>query len=167
MLQRAPGKFAHTLDTITQSAPVFSGVYMLFSRGVCVYVGASDDMCGSRLEHYYEDNPCLNEKDGTHFAFEVVPPGGSLGPARRLRPGPRTGLPSPGRDPGLRPLPACAGERAESIDGALWGAQSLIGVGDEAGFPDGMIPDARRLVETGREEMDHPSRLGSTQPEAR
>lgn len=79
MLQRAPGKFAHTLDTITQSAPVFSGVYMLFSRGVCVYVGASDDMCGSRLEHYYEDNPCLNEKDLTHFAFEVVPPAARSG----------------------------------------------------------------------------------------
>jgi hypothetical protein len=79
VLRQTPGKFAYTLETITQNAPVMSGVYMLFSRMVCVYVGASDDICASLLEHYFEDNPCLNDKEITHFTVEVVSPAARSG----------------------------------------------------------------------------------------
>jgi hypothetical protein len=64
----------YNLDTITRNAPPMSGVYTLFSRGKCVYVGEGDDVCAGLLEAYYEDNPCLNDKDVTHFAFDLVPP---------------------------------------------------------------------------------------------
>jgi hypothetical protein len=74
MVQQAAGKFAYILDTITQNAPVMSGVYTLYSRGVCLYVGESDDICASLLQHYYEDNPSLNDKEITHFTFDLVPP---------------------------------------------------------------------------------------------
>ena len=74
MVQLATGKFAYTLNTITRNAPVTSGVYTLFSRGVCLYVGESDDICASLLGHYYEDNPCLNDKEITHFTFELASP---------------------------------------------------------------------------------------------
>jgi hypothetical protein len=74
MSQQAPGGFTYTLDTITQNVPPLSGVYALFSRGTCVYVGESDDVCAGLLEVYYEDNPCLNDKEITHFGFDLVPP---------------------------------------------------------------------------------------------
>jgi hypothetical protein len=74
MAQQATGKFAYILDTITRSAPVTSGVYTLFSRGACLYVGESDDICASLLEHYYVYNPCLNDKEITHFTFDLASP---------------------------------------------------------------------------------------------
>ncbi len=73
MIQQATGKLSYTLETITVNAPVVSGVYTLFSRGECLYVGESDDICASLLLHYYEDNPCLNDKEITHFTFDLVP----------------------------------------------------------------------------------------------
>ena len=51
-----------------------SGVYTLFAFGVCVYVGESDDICATLLEHYYEYDPWLNDKEITHFTFELAPP---------------------------------------------------------------------------------------------
>jgi hypothetical protein len=74
MIQQATEKFSYTLDTITRKAPVVSGVYTLFSRGECLYVGESDDICASLLQQYYEYNPCLNDKEITHFTFDLVPP---------------------------------------------------------------------------------------------
>lgn len=74
MVQQAMGTFAFALDTITQNAPVMSGVYALYSRGACLYVGESDDICASLLGHYYEDNPCLNDKEITYFTFDLGPP---------------------------------------------------------------------------------------------
>jgi hypothetical protein len=74
MSQQAPGGFTYNLDTITQKVPPESGVYALFSRTTCVYVGESDDVCAGLLEAYYEDNPCLNDKEITHFGFDLVPP---------------------------------------------------------------------------------------------
>jgi hypothetical protein len=71
--QQMPGRYVYTLDTITRSAPPMSGVYMLFCRGTCIYVGESDDVCAGLLEVYYEDNPCLNDKEITHFTFDLVP----------------------------------------------------------------------------------------------
>lgn len=71
---QAPGRFTYTLDTISRNAPPLSGVYTLFSRGTCVYVGESDDVCAGLLEVYYEDNACLNDKEVTHFIFDLVPP---------------------------------------------------------------------------------------------
>lgn len=72
--QPEPGRYAYTLDTITRTAPPMSGVYMVFSRGTCVHIGESDDVCASLLEVYYEDNPCLNDKEITHFEFDLAPP---------------------------------------------------------------------------------------------
>ena len=71
--QPMPGRYFYTLDTITRNAPPMSGVYILFSRGTCVYVGESDDVCAGLLEAYYEDNPCLNDKEITHFTFDLAP----------------------------------------------------------------------------------------------
>jgi hypothetical protein len=73
MIQQATEKFSYTLGTITRNAPVVSGVYTLFGRGECLYVGESDDICASLLEHYYNYNPCLNDKEITHFTFDLVP----------------------------------------------------------------------------------------------
>lgn len=70
---QVPGRYVYTLDTITRNAPPMSGVFMLFTRGTCVYIGESDDVCAGLLELYYEDNPCLNDKDITHFTFDLVP----------------------------------------------------------------------------------------------
>src|SRR5574341_2290463 len=73
MLQHAPGKFAYDLHTITRNAPPTSGVYAIFSPSECIYVGASDDVCASLLEIYYEDQPCLNDRHLTQFSIDLVP----------------------------------------------------------------------------------------------
>jgi hypothetical protein len=72
MVQPSTGKLVYTLDTITRNAPVISGVYALHSREACLYVGESDDICASLLEHYYVYTPCLNDKEITHFTFDLA-----------------------------------------------------------------------------------------------
>ncbi len=72
-LQTLP-EFRYQLETITRNAPTISGIFMIYSRSRCVYVGESDDVCASLLEIYYEDNPCLNDKHLTHFSLDLVPP---------------------------------------------------------------------------------------------
>lgn len=74
MAQYAADRFPYTLDTITQSAPPMSGTYAIFSRAECMYVGDSDDVCADLLAMYYEDRPCLNEREFTHFLFNLAPP---------------------------------------------------------------------------------------------
>jgi hypothetical protein len=54
--------------------PAKSGVYGLFAFGACVYVGQSDEICASLLEHYDAERPCPKEKHLTHFIFELVSP---------------------------------------------------------------------------------------------
>jgi excinuclease UvrABC nuclease subunit len=67
-------KFPYDLKTIIRNAPPRPGVYSVFSQAECVYVGNSDDVCAGLLEVYFEDNPRLNDKDITHFSFEVIVP---------------------------------------------------------------------------------------------
>ena len=74
MAQQASDRLLYTLDTITQKVPPTSGTYEVFSRAECMYVGESDDVCAELLAMYYEDRPCLNERDFTHFLFTVAPP---------------------------------------------------------------------------------------------
>ena len=74
MSHHTPGKFTYDLHTIIRNAPPMSGVYAIFSHSECLYVGASDDVCASLLEIYYEDHPCLNDKYLAHFTFDLVPP---------------------------------------------------------------------------------------------
>ncbi|HYL82378.1 MAG TPA: hypothetical protein VEU07_16290 [Candidatus Acidoferrum sp.] len=74
MVQQTTGRFAYVLDTITRKAPVMSGVYTLFSHEACLHVGESDDICASLLEHYYEYDPWLSDKEITHFSFDLAPP---------------------------------------------------------------------------------------------
>lgn len=65
--------FPYDSKSITLNVPATSGVYALFAFGVCLYVGESDDICGSLLEVYDRAKPCLKEKHVTHFTFELVP----------------------------------------------------------------------------------------------
>lgn len=74
MFQHAARRFAYDLHSITHYAPPLSGVYAIFSPSECLYVGASDDICASLLEIYYEDQPHLNDRHLSHFSFDLVPP---------------------------------------------------------------------------------------------
>lgn len=76
MSHQAPGRLPYDLHTITQNAPPLSGVYAIFSPSECLYVGASDDICASLLEIYYEDQPWLNDEYLAHFSFDLVSPDG-------------------------------------------------------------------------------------------
>lgn len=67
-------EFKYELDTVTRNAPTISGIFMIYSRNRCVYVGESDDICGSLLEIYFDANPCLAEQELTHFTFEPASP---------------------------------------------------------------------------------------------
>ena len=73
MAEQMRDRFPYTLDTITRNAPPASGTYAIFSRAECVYVGSSDDLCADLLAMYYEDRPCLNEREFTHFIFDLAP----------------------------------------------------------------------------------------------
>ena len=68
----ASGRFNYELHSITRNAPPQSGVYAIFSRAECIYVGESNDICASLLEHYFEADPGLDEKELTHFTFELA-----------------------------------------------------------------------------------------------
>jgi hypothetical protein len=65
-------KITYDLNSITRKVPPSPGVYSVYSRNECVYVAESDDVCASLLELYFEDNPSLNEKELTHFTFDLV-----------------------------------------------------------------------------------------------
>ena len=71
---QAANKFTYDLETITRNVPPSSGVYSVFSRSECVYVGESDDVCAGLLQMFFEDNLCLNAKHLIHFTFELVAP---------------------------------------------------------------------------------------------
>ena len=62
MVRQTIGKFAYSLDTITRNASVVSRVYTHFSCGTCLYVGESDDISASLLEHYYEERRAERRK---------------------------------------------------------------------------------------------------------
>ncbi|HSC72137.1 MAG TPA: hypothetical protein VLH58_12335 [Candidatus Methylomirabilis sp.] len=79
MSQQAPRGFTYDLDTITRNAPPVSGVYAIYSHETCVYVGEGDDVCSGLLEIFFEANPCLAERQLTHFTCEVTPPEARLG----------------------------------------------------------------------------------------
>ena len=74
MAHEAPGRFPYDLDTITRHAPPKSGVYAIYSREQCLFVGEADDICSGLLEIFFDANPCLAEKHLTHFTCEVAPP---------------------------------------------------------------------------------------------
>ena len=74
MFQPAPGRLPYDLDKIIRNTPPVSGVFALYSRAECVGVGASDDICASLLQTYYEYDPCLDGKQLTHITFDLVPP---------------------------------------------------------------------------------------------
>ena len=74
MTPQASDKLVYDLNTITKNAPPSSGVYSIFSRAECVYVGTSDDVCAGLLEIYFQSNPGLDEKELTHFTFDLVAP---------------------------------------------------------------------------------------------
>jgi hypothetical protein len=65
-------KLTYDLNSITRKVPPRPGIYSIFSRNECVYIAESDDVCAGLLELYFEDNPSLNEKELTHFTFELV-----------------------------------------------------------------------------------------------
>jgi hypothetical protein len=131
MSQHTPGTFTYDLHTIIQKAPPMSGVYAIFSRGECLYVGASVDICASLLEIYYENQPCLNDNHLTHFSFDLDPPevrGARLTDRiRELRPvcNLRAGSPE------CRRCRLSQGKR-QGADGGYRGLQPLIPVGLQA-----------------------------------
>jgi len=53
---KASVRFNYELYSITRNAPPLSGVDVIYSRAECIYVGESDDVCASLLEHYFEAN---------------------------------------------------------------------------------------------------------------
>jgi hypothetical protein len=71
---QAANRFPYDLESITRNVPPRSGVYLVFSRAECVYIGESDDVCAGLLEISFGGNPCLNAKDLTHFTFELIAP---------------------------------------------------------------------------------------------
>jgi hypothetical protein len=74
MTPQGSNKFTYDLKTITKKAPPSPGVYSIFAGAECVYVGTSNDICAGLLEVYFESNPSIDEKDLTHFSFDLVAP---------------------------------------------------------------------------------------------
>lgn len=69
---KASASFSYELYSITRNVPPLSGVYAIFSRTDCMFVGESDDICASLLEHYFEADRGLDERELTHFTFELA-----------------------------------------------------------------------------------------------
>jgi hypothetical protein len=74
MTPQTANKFTYDLRTITRNVPPSPGVYSVFSGGECVYAGTADDICAGLLELYFESNPRLDEKEFTHFSFDLIAP---------------------------------------------------------------------------------------------
>ncbi|MBU4338995.1 GIY-YIG nuclease family protein [Patescibacteria group bacterium] len=56
-------------------APTFEGVYLLSetaSENGIVYVGRADDLNQRLSQHPDPENPCLQKKDISYFAYEVT-----------------------------------------------------------------------------------------------
>jgi len=68
--------FLFTRDTIVRNAPACSGLYALFTSDAWVYIGESDDMQRSLLEHFSESGPEWTARyPGLAFGFRGMPAG--------------------------------------------------------------------------------------------
>lgn len=62
-------------SAIVASAPSMSGVYAIWNRDHCVFVGETQDLQRRLLAHLQGDNPCIAKSQPTAFSFEAVPAG--------------------------------------------------------------------------------------------
>jgi hypothetical protein len=58
--------------SIKTNAPAASGVYAIFNASGWIYVGESNDIRCSLLDHLGGDIPCIQEAAPTGFAFEEM-----------------------------------------------------------------------------------------------
>jgi predicted GIY-YIG superfamily endonuclease len=61
-------------DSVERNAPSGSGVYMLFNRNRCVYIGEGSDIKTQLQQHLKGDNLCIKAWRPQLFSFEFVPP---------------------------------------------------------------------------------------------
>jgi hypothetical protein len=57
-------------SSIKANAPQSSGVYAIYRAG-WIYIGESDDIQRTLLEHWNGDNACITTADPIGFVFEV------------------------------------------------------------------------------------------------
>jgi len=60
-----------TNDAVLTYAPVMSGVYGISNAHEWIYIGESDNIQSSLLNHLYETNTKLMKHEPTGFVFEV------------------------------------------------------------------------------------------------
>ncbi len=65
--------FEFDLLSIARYAPTQSGVYGLYFGNTWVYIGGSDDIHASLLEHRNARGTCIDKHMPSRFVFEVVP----------------------------------------------------------------------------------------------
>jgi hypothetical protein len=65
--------FPFDSKTVQEEVPPTSGVYILFSRQECAYIGASQDLKAELASLVKGDHkPCLTEHPPDEFQFEVA-----------------------------------------------------------------------------------------------
>jgi hypothetical protein len=74
-----PG-YAWNHDSIVQNAPAASGCYVLFNEA-WIYVGESDNVQRSLLEHLAESGTNIANAKPTRFSYQLMAP--NLRPVRR------------------------------------------------------------------------------------
>jgi hypothetical protein len=64
-----PGN-AWSVSSIKENAPKSSGIYGIYNRA-WIYIGESNDIQHSLLEHWNGDNTCITSSVPTGFVFEL------------------------------------------------------------------------------------------------
>jgi hypothetical protein len=64
--------FVFTTETISRLAPAVPGVYLLWRRGVWVYIGATENIRVQLLALAAGESECVSREAPTDFGFEVI-----------------------------------------------------------------------------------------------
>ena len=67
--------FTYNKEKISEHAPNTSGVYAIFREGLWIYIGETDDIRDSLLNHFDNPDRCMARYGPTGFSFELWPPG--------------------------------------------------------------------------------------------
>ena len=78
------GGFAFSPVSVQRNAPSMPGVYGLSNAAEWVFVGTSDDIRSTLLDHLREGNTRLKSRMPTGFTFEICHPSQSAARGNRL-----------------------------------------------------------------------------------
>jgi hypothetical protein len=72
MAWKGSARFDYQMSSILIEAPIRSGIFVIYKRDRCIFVGEAGDIRGRLMRLLDGDIACIAENQPTHFAFELA-----------------------------------------------------------------------------------------------